>query len=261
MNKIIIYITLFILLFTNCGDYMREHKYPKVEEEKFIGVIRTRYDSPNPSQLQMERKSRSHKKIKSLELPILESLPVIEDSKDIIPREALEVSERALAVAIVAVKGEGLEQETIEEIINDWDIKNLFTVEENEFLYNYAPSKQDRINYAWKYECLDVLLWALGYKTEIPDPNKICNVGEDIEIIKKNNTPLKLSENSKLRSIEEILDMNDFYYRLHWSAIELRVTNKECIVIDEGIIRERHYALNWLIRYMNQSWDEITTDT
>jgi hypothetical protein len=31
--------------------------------------------------------------------------------------------------------------------------------------------------------------------------------------------------------------------------------------LNEEIIGERHRALNWLIRYMDQEWDEITTDT
>jgi hypothetical protein len=55
--------------------------------------------------------------------------------------------------------------------------------------------------------------------------------------------------------------MADYYYRLHWAAIELRINNKESTKIDEGIIRERHRALNWLIRYLDQDWDEVTTDT
>jgi hypothetical protein len=28
-----------------------------------------------------------------------------------------------------------------------------------------------------------------------------------------------------------------------------------------GVIEERHYALNWLIGYFNQDWDDVATDT
>ena len=55
--------------------------------------------------------------------------------------------------------------------------------------------------------------------------------------------------------------MADLYYRLHWAAIELRIKGKASDQVDEGIIRERHRALNWLIRYLNQEWDDVTTDT
>ena len=30
---------------------------------------------------------------------------------------------------------------------------------------------------------------------------------------------------------------------------------------DAGVVQERHYALNWLIGYCGQDWDNITTDT
>ncbi len=28
-----------------------------------------------------------------------------------------------------------------------------------------------------------------------------------------------------------------------------------------GVTKDRHYALNWLIGYMEQEWDDISTDT
>lgn len=31
--------------------------------------------------------------------------------------------------------------------------------------------------------------------------------------------------------------------------------------VEPGVVYERHYALNWLIGYMDQEWDEISTDT
>ena len=50
--------------------------------------------------------------------------------------------------------------------------------------------------------------------------------------------------------------MAELYYRLHWAAIELRLQGKKSDKIDEGIVRERHRALNWLIGYMEQKWDD-----
>ncbi|ABC30395.1 conserved hypothetical protein [Hahella chejuensis KCTC 2396] len=66
-------------------------------------------------------------------------------------------------------------------------------------------SEKDRLKFGWRYEGLDVPLWAL-----------------------------------------------------HWAAIELRMKGESNAAINEEIIMERHYALNWLIRYMNQGWDAIT---
>lgn len=55
--------------------------------------------------------------------------------------------------------------------------------------------------------------------------------------------------------------MTDLYYGLDWAAIELRIKGHPSDKADEGVIRERHRALNWLIWYMNQDWDDVKTDT
>lgn len=70
-----------------------------------------------------------------------------------------------------------------------------------------------------------------------------------------------LAQGAKPRPIREILDQADLYYHLHWSAIELRLAGKESPQLNEEIILERHRALNWLIRYKGQDWDEVTADT
>lgn len=70
-----------------------------------------------------------------------------------------------------------------------------------------------------------------------------------------------LAANARLRTMAELLEENDYYYCLHWAAIELRLKGKTNPRINEEIIMERHAALNWLIRYMNQEWDDVTTDT
>ncbi|MBC7969742.1 MAG: DUF4272 domain-containing protein [Verrucomicrobia bacterium] len=48
---------------------------------------------------------------------------------------------------------------------------------------------------------------------------------------------------------------------MHRTAIERRLNNQSCHELDEEVVMERHYALNWLIRHMNQQWDDVTTDT
>jgi hypothetical protein len=61
------------------------------------------------------------------------------------------------------------------------------------------------------------------------------------------------------RAASELLDAADLYYQLHWSAIELRIGGKSNPGLSESVIRER--ALNRLTRYMDQGWDDVTTDT
>lgn len=239
---------------------MAPEKYMSVPEASLKGQVRTNLDSPVPTPEQAERKKRQTEKAKSLGLPTTDALPVVEDAAAIQPRSAEEIAKRAIAVAISAVKGEGMSHTDIQGIVSEWGVGDYFSPEEKHFIDDAQATDQERVKYAWRYECLDVLLWSLGYKSELPAPNEICDVKMDIGIITDNKGDL-LSKNAKLRPMAALLDLADYYYRLHWAAIELRIKNQECNTIDEEIIMERHYALNWLTRYMAQAWDDITTDT
>lgn len=198
--------------------------------------------------------------VASLGGPTSKTLPVIEDVNSITPRSHEEIAKRAIAVAMAAVKGEGMPHDEVTKIVKDWKIESYFSREESTFIINATASEAERIKFAWRYEGLDVLLWALGYKDKLPNPSEICDVKTDVGIIVENGT-IKLTKNAKPRNMSEILDMADFYYRLHWAAIELRLNGKDNKNLNEEIIMERHYALNWLIRYMGQEWDDVSTDT
>jgi len=58
------------------------------------------------------------------------------------------------------------------------------------------------------------------------------------------------------------LNEAELIYRYHWAVVDARdngnVTPSE---IDSNVVLERHYTLNWLIGYMDQQWDDVSTDT
>ena len=235
-------------------------KYPSVDEKTLQGKVRTNLDSPQPTGSQLARKAKSIAAIKDLGLPYTDHLPVVEEEATIKPRSPEEIAERALALAIAAVKGEANDQEFVDSLIERYSAKQLFTPAEHAFISNHSPTKQQLIDFTWQYECVHVLLWSLGHIEKLQPPNQICDVPGDIAIIKDLGRE-KLSSTARPRPLSEILDQADYYYRFHWAVIELRLNGKSSDKANEGIIRERHKALNWLIRYMDQNWDDITTDT
>ena len=79
--------------------------YPSVPEAKLQGIARTNLDSPTPTNAQLERKRRSEKAVKELGLPVLDSLPVVEDDAKVTPRTTDEVAARCIATTLTAVKG------------------------------------------------------------------------------------------------------------------------------------------------------------
>jgi hypothetical protein len=235
-------------------------QYPTVPEKLLKGVARTSLDSPNPTQAQLARRAKSIATLKSLGLPTLDSLPVVEDEGFVKLRTAEDVAKRCLATTICAVKGETNDQKFVEELITQYAASTYFSPEEAAFIKDLDPSQQQLVDHSWRYECVHVFLWALTVRDDITAPNEICPVSQDMKLIKK-TTAKDFVTGAKLRPATELLDMADLYYHLHWAAIEIRINGKKSKSIDEGIIRERHRALNWLIRYLNQEWDKVTTDT
>jgi hypothetical protein len=242
------------------SDSMKRADFPTVEESALKGVARTSLDSPKPTRAQLQRRERSLAHLASLDVPSLSTLPVVEDESAITPRSVTEIAERCIAMALCAVKGESNDHAFAQELLDDYKARSFLSPNETAFMANPSPDQQELIDAAWGYEVVHVLLWALGFVDEIQPPNQICDVPAEVRTIRDRGTDGLVRE-AKPRSMAEILDRNDLYYHLHWSAIELRLRGESSTALDEGIIRERHRALNWLIHYLDQEWDDVTTDT
>jgi hypothetical protein len=238
----------------------KKKEYLTLPEKDLQGIARTNQDHPNPTEAQLARKARNIAIIKKMGLPTLESLPVVEDDAAVKLRTPQEVAKRCIATVICAAKGESNDQELVDNVIKDYAAQTYFSPQEKQFIGIAKPEKQQLLDFCWRYECAHVFLWALGLREDLVGPNEICNVSEDVKLLKKKGGK-DLVANAKLRSAAEILEMNDLYYRLHWAAIQLRIKDEKSDKVDEEIIRERHRALNWLIHYLNQEWDDVTTDT
>jgi hypothetical protein len=235
-------------------------KHPEVPESALQGHVRTSLDSPRATPSQLERRERSLEILKCLGVPYLAGLPTVEDDASIIPRLPGEIARRCVAVALCAVKGESNDQDLVNRLVADLGAEPYFSPREAAFIRNESPTRQDLVDTAWGYEIVHVLLWSLGYLKELKPPHEICDVaGEAATVLDRHAEGLEA--NAHPRSVGELLDMADLYYHYHWSAIELRLHGQSSDALNEEIIRERHRALNWLIRYMDQSWDDVQTDT
>ena len=139
--------------------------------------------------------------------------------------------------------------------------KRTLSPKESAFVLDAQPDKVTRIQFAWQYECLGVMLWALGYSAELGRPDRIVDVRRIVSIMKE-KAPIRLREEARLRSISELLDEADLIYRYHWACVDARVNGAPPPRgLDCGVVLERHRALNWLIGYQGQAWDDVTTDT
>ncbi len=210
----------------------------------------------------LERKQKSETILQKEEVPFLASLPVIEDEETAQIRSLEEIAWRAMALNIVAVKGEGLEQERVLEIIKQYNLEDAFSPKERTFIYNDTPSEHDRIQFVWRYEGYWVLLWALNYIDELGRPDEICDVPQAVRVMIDCSAE-EFIRDAKRRTASEILDAADLIYRYSWACVDARINDRPAPAgLDAGVVYERHYALNWLIGYDdNADWDDISTDT
>jgi hypothetical protein len=174
-----------------------------------------------------------------------------------------QVVDRALALCFIGLKSEGLAAERLAEIDKAYHITPCFTPVEQAYVTALHPTDQQGLDAHWRYESLHVLLWALGYVDALtyPDPDAGCDVAHDVAII-HDLSATEFRTRAKLRSKKEILDQADLILRLGWACDEARLTQKPAPGnLSTDIVVERHHSLNWLIRYENQDWDDVSTDT
>jgi hypothetical protein len=213
------------------------------------------------SEEQRARKARSEARLRQEGVPISASLPVIADKREAKLRTKDVVVDRVIALALVAVKGEGIGQKDILALRDELGAAPFLSAAEKKFIDDPSPSQKDRVQFAWRYECLGVLHWALGFVEKLETPSKIVDAGTVVRLVRK-PSPAQYRANAKLRTADEILDEADLIYRYDWACVDARVTGKPApTAIDCEIVVERHRALNWLHGYEGQPWDDVSTDT
>lgn len=129
------------------------------------------------------------------------------------------------------------------------------------FASDRAPDQQAVVNHAWRYEALAVLWWAIGGTPSLGFPEAPCDVPALAKAML--STPGEaIVAAARLRSTTELLDALDLTYRLAWAVTDARINDRAPLDgIEPGVVAERHYALNWLTRFENADWDDVTTPT
>lgn len=212
------------------------------------------------TEVAMVRKRRSEALLQQEGVPYLEHLPRIETEVTMRRRTVEEVAWRAMAVGLAAVKGEGLEQPRVLDVLARYHLDPHLTAAERRFLLDANPSEQDRTDFTWKYECCWVLLWALGYVEHLGRPDHLCDVPSAVRMM-VDRTPQQFIADARRREASQIFDAADLAFRYHWAVTEARLKQTPPPAgLEPGVVYERHYALNWLIGYADD-WDHVSTNT
>ncbi|MDT0121742.1 DUF4272 domain-containing protein [Paenibacillus sp. RRE4] len=242
------------------------------EVEDYTVTAHTSYldDTRPPSVDAVERKARSEQRLAAQGVPYNANLPARAGEQDTTIRTKEEVAQRAVALCIAALKGECLgagesDDDTaalVQEVIDKYDASAFFSPDEKSFLNQHGAQQQEVIRFSWGYEAYHVMLWALGYVEELTPPTELCNVSKDVGYLQQKDSYAEFLSDATLRSKDEILDEADLIYRYNWICVNSRIKSEAPPAgLNPGVAYERHRALNWLICYLDQAWDDVRTDT
>lgn len=106
-----------------------------------------------------------------------------------------------------------------------------------------------------------MLAWSLGWLPELPLPSRICDVPALAKaMLERGNHDFV--DSAALRPTAEILDALDMHFRFHWATTDARgKKGPPPAGLEPGVVAERHYALNWLVRFEDAAWDDVDTPT
>ena len=217
---------------------------------------------PYPPQA-LQRKARSDARAAVMGVPVPAHLPPVIAEPEVQLRKPAEVVGRALALFLVAIRAEsiaGHESLGLAELRAHCPEGFAYlSPKEEAFLHAEVPDESEVVQMTWRYEALHVLQWALGLIDTLPDPTAVCDVPRVVQTIEQCTA---LGAAARLRPPAEILDALDLHYRLHWRVRQCELDGSAVPGgVMPSVVLERHYALNWLVRFEDADWDDVDTPT
>ncbi len=179
-----------------------------------------------------------------------------------VPREAVEVARRALILSAVVACAHGADKRSTIAWLESENLWADVSPAERTFLSG-QPAAQEQIDMTWRMEALVPLLWVLRKVNPMPS---VSHQFDSTEAVKSLVFPPASSASfiasATLRPEAEIRDEYERVYDAHWRLRDAQLFGKPLPCdVNPSVVRERHHALNWIVGYCNQTWDEITTDT
>ncbi|HEX8406110.1 MAG TPA: DUF4272 domain-containing protein [Duganella sp.] len=219
---------------------------------------------PYPRQA-WQRKERSDELLATRKVAVPDSLPPLISEPELRLRSPEDVLRRMLALFVVAIRAESLTGETP---IAAADLQQRFppafaalSDAERAFLAQDKPTQEESTQFLWRYEAILVLQWVLGLQDALPFPDAICDVSAISRTAIERGTE-GLRKQPVMRSASEILDALDLHYRMHWATRQAILKKYAAPAnLNDGVLQERHYALNWLVRFEDRDWDDVDTPT
>lgn len=146
------------------------------------------------------------------------------------------------------------------DLLRAWDLEGSLTPIERGFLTTDPMPAKQRVALSWRCEAMVPLMWATGLFEMMPEPTDTF----DFEYLSEFwlTVPAGYWKDVEIRPEAEIISATDHIRDLHWRLRDAELHHRPPPPgIDQGVVIERHHALNWLCRYEDDDWDDVATDT
>ena len=209
-----------------------------------------------------ERKKRTEKLLDEKGILVNQSIPALKDASEIKLKSFDDICKRAIAALLSTQAAIELSDnnpdgaEKFRRLVIYFGVEDCLNNCETHVINNDDPEPfiEDAV---WEYESCWALFWVLGLVDDITDAGRICDCEKAIRFVSQCESFEDFKSQCKLRSIDEILDMLDLYYRYHWATIEHKhIPFKSAGDLDEDIVYERRRGLEWLARDVDD-WHDI----
>lgn len=184
-----------------------------------------------------------------------------EDSEDEI-RDPAEIAKRVLSLAAVISCAYGDSRESVGSWLSAQGLWEKLSPLEKEFMA-HDTSKAQNATFTWKIEALVPLLWAIHKIDKMPALHSECDTAPlKKAVIWPPHPADEYISGAEIRTEDEIFAEYEKVYQAHWQVRDAQLHNRTLPEkYNPEVVYERHYGFNWLIGYMGQDWDDITTDT
>lgn len=214
-----------------------------------------------------ERKANSEKILTAKGIGFQEEIPPIQPASEVKLRSFDEICKRAIAALLSTQAAIELSDKNPEGIEKFKRLMIYFGAEEclnkrEALVMENKASKQDLVEVVWEYECCWALFWILGLIDDISDAGTICDCEKAIRFVSQCESIEDFKSKCSPRSIDEILDMADLYFRYDWACDHHSHIDSDWPIgsLDSDIVYERRLAIEWTMR-STDDWFDITLHT
>ena len=220
---------------------------PPLSEKMFENFEQTKEDA--------DRMERNIKLMEKDKLPFYDKMEVNISEKDVKIRKKWEIIRKVVAIVITRIAAQAfLEKkenmlknlsDIIEIFEKKYQFKELLTKREREFLENKKENYQLNVEFYFRLETAQTLLWVLSID-KLPDLNNFSDLAEIIEILENENLK-SFARKCEIRSKNQILDVLDYMYRLNWANVEIKL-NGYSRIVNESILYFTRLGLEWVVQ-------------